>query len=270
MDLQLHDKTALVTGSSKGIGEAIAGALAREGATVIVHGRDRGQAARVVDAIVETGGRAYAVIGDLTDDDAVERLVAEAEERVGAIGILVNNAGGSGPKDDWQTTEVAGWASSYDRNVLAAVRVSTRLLPGMRQARWGRVINISSGAATMPPATGPDYSAAKAAINAMTASMAKAVAVDGITVNAISPGAIKSAKLEEGFRAVAAARGIAASDAPWDAIERGVLPLFAAVPLGRVGELAEVADAVAFLASPRAAYITGVNLHIDGGFSSIP
>jgi NAD(P)-dependent dehydrogenase (short-subunit alcohol dehydrogenase family) len=122
----------------------------------------------------------------------------------------------------------------------------------------------------MPPATGPDYSAAKAAMNALTASMAKAVAADGVTVNAISPGTIKSAKLEEGFRAVASARGIAAKDAPWEDIQRGVLPLFANVPLGRVGELSELADAVAFLASPLAAYITGINLHVDGGFSSIP
>jgi 3-oxoacyl-[acyl-carrier protein] reductase len=270
MDLQLNDKTALVTGSSKGIGEAIAMALAREGVKVVVHGRDGVQAQRVVSAISAIGGCAYAVLGDLTQEEAVERLVAEAQAQVGGIDILVNNAGGSGPKNDWQTTSAAGWESTYDRNVLAAVRLSTRLLPGMRQARWGRVINISSGAATMPPATGPDYSAAKAAMNALTASMAKAVAAEGVTVNAISPGTIKSAKLEVGFRAVAAARGIAAEDAPWEEIQRGVLPLFANVPLGRVGELNELADAVAFLASPRAGYITGVNLHVDGGFSSIP
>lgn len=207
---------------------------------------------------------------DATQDIAVEQLIAEAEERVGPIHILVNNAGGSGPKDDWQTTAADTWASTYDRNVLAAVRVSTRLLPGMRQARWGRVINISSGAATMPPATGPDYSAAKAAMNAMTASMAKAVAAEGITVNAVSPGTIRSARLEEGFRTVAATRGIAAKDAPWEDIQRGVLPLFADVPIGRVGELHELADAVAFLASPLAGYITGINLHVDGGFSSLP
>ncbi len=270
MDLQLNRKTALVTGSSKGIGEAIAITLAREGAAVVIHGRDAAQAERVVRAIVASGGRAHAVLGDLTQDDAVERLIAEAQAAVGAIDILVNNAGGSGPKDDWAATTAAGWASTYDRNVLAAVRVSTQLLPGMRQARWGRVINISSGAATMPPPTGPDYSAAKAAINALTASMAKAVAADGVTVNAISPGTIKSGKLEEGFRAAAAARGIAAEDAPWDDIQRGVLPLFATVPLDRVGELSELADAVAFLASPLAGYITGVNLHVDGGFSSLP
>lgn len=270
MDLQLGNKTALVTGSSKGIGEAIALALAREGVHVVVQGRDEVEAQRVVSVIVAAKGRACAVLGDLTEVEAVERLVAEARERVGVIDILVNNAGGSGPKNDWKTTTAGGWASTYDRNVLAAVRLCTRLLPGMQQTGWGRVINISSGAATMPPPGGPDYSAAKAAINALTASMAKAVAAQGITVNAVSPGTIRSAKLESGFRAVAAARGIASEDAPWKDIERGVLPLFANVPIGRAGELAELADAVAFLASPLASYITGVNLHVDGGFSSIP
>ena len=107
-------------------------------------------------------------------------------------------------------------------------------------------------------------------MSAMTASMAKAVAADGVTVNAISPGTIKSAKRGAGFRAVAAARGIAAADAPWEDIQSGVLPLFADVPIGQVGELHELANIVAFLASPLAGYITGVNLHLDGGFSSIP
>ena len=104
----------------------------------------------------------------------------------------------------------------------------------------------------------------------MTASMAKAVAAERITVNAISLGTIKSAKLEEDFYSTVAARGFASQKAPWKDIVRSVLPLFANVPIGRVGESNELADAVAFLASPLAGYITGINLHVDGGFSSIP
>jgi NAD(P)-dependent dehydrogenase (short-subunit alcohol dehydrogenase family) len=134
----------------------------------------------------------------------------------------------------------------------------------MRQAKWGRVVNISSLAGLMPPASRPDYSACKAAMNAMTVSMAKAVAADGVTVNTVSPGTIHSARLDSRFREVAVEQGVA-EDAPWEMIEQAVLPRFAQVPVGRVGTLEEIADAVSFLVSPRAAYITGVNLRLDGG-----
>ena len=267
MNLNLEDKTALVTGSSKGIGAAIAVSLAREGARVIVHGRNVAHVESVVATITGSGGAAVGLLADLTDNAEVERLATAAEGQLGPIAILINNAGGSGPKTDWLATQESEWSATYDRNVLAAVRMTTRLLPEMRRSRWGRVINISSAAATMPPSGGPDYSAAKAAINALTASLAKAVAEDGITVNAVSPGTIRSAKLEQAFRAVAADRSIASADASWEDVQAGVLPLFAQVPLRRVGELDELANAVAFLASPLASYITGINLRVDGGMS---
>jgi 3-oxoacyl-[acyl-carrier protein] reductase len=268
MDLKLEGKKALVTGSSKGIGEAIVRKLALERAIVIVHGRDQALATKVADDIVANGGRAYVVIGDLTHDDEVRRLVDDAQAFAGPIDILINNAGGSGgSKESWAASQPEAWTTAYDRNVLAALRVTTRLLPKMQQAGWGRVINISSLAATMPPASRADYSACKAALNAMTASMAKAVAPDGVTVNAVSPGTIHSAALDTAFRQVAAERGLANMDAPWADIERVALPIFAQVPLGRVGRLEEIADAIAFLASPIAGYITGINLRIDGGLS---
>ncbi|WP_267554837.1 SDR family NAD(P)-dependent oxidoreductase [Rhizobium rhizogenes] len=264
MDLKLDGKTALVTGSSKGIGEAIARGLARERAVVIVHGRDRTQTEQVARYIVAEGGRAHAVIGDLTIEDDVRRFIDEAQALAGPIDIVINNAGGSGEAEDWASSRAASWASAYDRNVLVAVRVTTLLLPRMRQAKWGRVVNISSLAGLMPPASRPDYSACKAAMNAMTASMAKAVAADGITVNTVSPGTIHSGRLDARFREVAMEQGLA-QDASWEAIEQVVLPIFAQVPVGRVGTLEEIADAVSFLVSPRAAYITGVNLRVDGG-----
>ena len=268
MDLGLKGKCALVTGSTKGIGEAIARVLALEGATVIVHGRNREKAESVASSIIAKGGQAHVAIGDLTLDNAVEELLTEAEAIAGAIDILVNNAGGSGEvKESWDNTQPASWSSSYDRNVLAALRVTTRVLPKMRKAKWGRIINISSLAATMPPPTGPDYSACKAAMNAMTASLAKAVAADGITVNAVSPGTIRSSTLEDRFRRVARERGLGDADTPWEHIERVILPIFAQVPVGRVGQLDEIAHAVAFLASQAAGYITGINLRIDGGLS---
>ncbi|XOK15324.1 SDR family NAD(P)-dependent oxidoreductase (plasmid) [Agrobacterium tumefaciens] len=264
MDLRLGGKVALVTGSSKGIGEGIAEALAREGAIVIVHGRNRDKAEEVAHNVRSRGGRAVAVVGDLTKDDDVEHLVNEAQALVGPVEILINNAGGSAQLEDWSMTRTETWASGYDRNVLAAVRVTSRLLPNMRAAKWGRIINISSLAGLMPPSKKPDYAAAKAAMIAMTASLAKAVAREGITANTVSPGTIHSASLDEAFRKAALTQGLA-PDAPWPEVERVALPMFAQVPIGRVGTVEEIADAVAFLASPRASYITGANLRPDGG-----
>lgn len=268
MDLKLNGKRALVTGSSKGIGEAIAQALASEGVVVVIHGRDRAQAVRVASDIVARGGQAHVAVGDLTDENGTEQLFAEATAKVGAIDILVNNAGGSrGTKDSWDGPQPALWSSAFDRNLLTALKVTSHVLPAMRKKKWGRIINISSLAATVASPQGADYSAAKAAMNAMTASLAKAVAADGITANAISPGTIRSATLEARFREVAHAKGVEPTDASWEKVEQAVLPMFAQVPMGRVGTLEEIAHAVTFLASPLASYITGVNLRVDGGLS---
>lgn len=265
MDLQLTGKRALVTGSSIGIGEEIARALAAEGAMVAVHGRDRGRAERIAAEIMATGGKAVVVTGDLTEDDQVEALCAAIGVELSGVDILVNNAGGSGAKGKWEETSVTAWAEAYDRNVLAAVRLTNRLLPAMRSAGWGRIVNISSMAGTLPPPTGPDYSACKAAINNLTLSLAKSAAADGITVNAVSPGTVFTPKLETAFRDLAANNGWADRDGDWSEVERAVLPHVAPVPIGRVGTAGDIANAVAFLCSPLAGYITGVDLRVDGG-----
>lgn len=264
MDLKLDGKVALVTGSSKGIGEGVARGLAREGAIVIVHGRNKTKTEEVAHDIAAQGGHAYAVTGDLTNEDEVQRLIDEAQSFVKPIEIVINNAGGAGETEDWTMTRAETWATGYDRNVLAAVRVTRRVLPRMREAKWGRIVNISSLAALMPPFKRPDYSAAKAAMIAMTASLAKAVAMDGITANTVSPGTIHSVSLEEAFRKAAVTQG-GPVGAPWSEIEQRVLSMFAQVPMRRVGTLEEIADAISFLVSPRASYITGANLRLDGG-----
>ena len=163
MDLQLRGKRALVSGSSIGIGEVIARTLAEEGVTVAIHGRDPDRAQAVAATIMNQGGAAIVVTGDLTDDSAVLKIVSESERLLGGVDILINNAGGSGEKHVWEHTPTTAWIATFDRNVLAAVRLTTLLLPKMRAAGWGRVVNVSSLAGAWPPATGPDYSAARLA-----------------------------------------------------------------------------------------------------------
>lgn len=266
MDLQLTGKRALITGSSIGIGETIARTLAQEGVAVVIHGRDRDRAEAIAHAIEEHGGTAVVAVGDLTDDAAVGEIVHESERLLGGgIDILVNNAGGSGEKHLWEETPIAAWTAAFDRNVLAAVRLTTLLLPKMRAAGWGRIVNVSSLAGVLPPATGPDYSASKAAMNNLTKSLSKAVAADGVTVNAVSPGTILTPKLEAAFRKMAGDKGWAAVDAPWAEIERVVLPHVLQIPAAQIGGQDDIGRAVAFLCSPVAGYITGIDLRIDGG-----
>src|ERR1700733_3819465 len=140
MDLELDGRVALVTGGSKGIGEAVARGLAREGAIVIVHGRNKTKAEEVAHDIIAQGGRACVVIGDLTNENEVQRLVDKTQAFVKPVEIVINNAGGSGETEDWVTTRSETWAIGYDRNILPAGRITRRLLPSMRNEEVGSVI----------------------------------------------------------------------------------------------------------------------------------
>ena len=244
MDLRLQGKRALVTGSSIGLGEAIARALAAEGVAVAIHGRQPKRTYAVAADIEAHGGRVAVVLGDLTVEGEAQNI-ADSEKLL------------------WEDTPIRAWTESYERNVLAAVRLISRLLLPMRQSGWGRIVNVSSVAGVMPQPTGPDYSASKAAINNLSLSLTKALGASGVTVNTVSPGMILTPKLEEVFRQMATTNGWVASDASWEEIERAFLKV-SQVPLGRIGRVDEVAHAVVFLCSPLASYITGADLRIDG------
>jgi NAD(P)-dependent dehydrogenase (short-subunit alcohol dehydrogenase family) len=264
MDLRLQRKRALVTGSSIGVGEAIARALAAEGVAVAIHGRQAERTRAVAADIAAHGGKTAVVLGDLTVEDEARQVAKSAIEQLGGIDILVNNAGGPGERLLWERTEIGAWTETYERNVVGTVRLINHLLPSMRQSGWGRIVNVSSVAGVMPQPTGPDYGASKAAINNLSLSLAKALGASGVTVNAVSPGMIHTPKLEMQLRQIAKTNGWAASDATWEEIERLFLKVSQA-PLGRMGRVEEVAHAVVFLCSPLADYITGENLRIDGG-----
>jgi NAD(P)-dependent dehydrogenase (short-subunit alcohol dehydrogenase family) len=262
MDLDLTKRSALVTGSSAGIGAAIARALAREGARVIVHGRDAARVRAVADEIHNTGAEAVGVAGDLATNEGAARIFAEAAAAFGGIDILVNNAG-SYASAAWFDTSPESWRRFYEADVLSAVRLVQAIVPRMREIGWGRIINIATGMATAPQPIMADYAAAKAALINATASLAKALAGTGISVNAISPGLIATDGVERVLREAARARGWGED---WSVIQkRWMMEELRSDLVPRLGTVNEVADLVAFIASPRAGYVHGANLRVDGG-----
>jgi len=264
MDLQLAGKTALVTGSTGGIGVGIATALAREGAAVIVHGRDEARGTDVRDRIRSEGGRAELVIGDLNSDEAASDVFGRARRAFGPIDILVNNMGGYA-STTWDTAEPAAWLERYETNVVSAVRLIRLAVPDMKAKGWGRIINNGSGEAIQPQAQVPDYAATKAALHNLTVSLAKHLAGTGVTANTISPGIIVTAGLHGFFEEAARERNWPGD---WASIERHVIEDWADNTVGRLGTVEEVGDFFAYLASPRSGFINGSILRIDGGFVS--
>ncbi len=263
MQLQLEGKRALVTGSSSGIGEAIAKTLAREGVRVVVHGRNERRATRVAAEIKGQGGAAVVALGDLSLDEGARGVAEAALSALGGIDILVNNAGVGGRHRSWLETPAIEWAQLINHDVLSMVRLVRDLSPHMCQQGWGRIIQVASSAAMQPLGEAPDYSAAKAATVNLTVSLSKALASSGVTANTISPGGIRTAGFERVWREIARQRGWGDD---WAEIEQRIVADVLSNPTGRLGRVEEVASLVAFVASPLGGYINGANLRVDGGY----
>ncbi len=264
MDLQLQGRRALVTGSNTGIGEGIARMLIQEGCAVVVHGRNRERAERVAREI----GAAGVALGDLATEEGADATHQAAREALGGtVEILVNNAGGSGDRNTTSRVvmdvTVPEWMAAYQSNTLSAMRMIHRCVPDMIAAHWGRIVQISSAVGVQPNNLGPDYSAAKAAINNLTVTLAGALRGTGITVNTISPGVIMTPGMLTWGRKIAAASGW--GDPTPEELEKRIATERLNLPAGRIGRVEDIALVVCMLASPRSGYITAANYRVDGG-----
>lgn len=256
MDLELRNKRVLVTGSSRGTGAGIARVLAREGATVFVHGFEQEAAEAVARAIRADGLDARPVAGDIRNDAGARELAAA----VGPVDVLVNNYGVA-EGGTWESP-TADWIDIYEKNVLSGVRLVQAFTPGMKARGWGRVVFISTVGYARPNSRMPHYYASKMALVNMTLSLAKELAHTGITVNCISPGIIATAEIREMYERRAIQRG---EPADWPSIEARVVREDMPNPAGIVGTPEDIGELVAFLASDRARYVNAANIRIDGG-----
>jgi 3-oxoacyl-[acyl-carrier protein] reductase len=246
MDLGLDDRTCLVTGSTSGIGLETAKLLAAEGARVVVTGRNP---ERVERARAEAGA-AHGIVADLSDPAAAERLVSEA----GTVDCLVNNVGEAYQVAFDDLTDEQ-WDSMWQLNVMSYVRCIRAVLPAMRAAKRGVIVNVSSTAGKRPSTGMPNYSVTKAAVLSLSRLVADLYAKDGIRCNAVAPGPTATdAWLGEG--------GLADQQGERDEV---LAKVAAGRPLGRLAEPEEIAAVVAFLCSPRASYVTGAAWSADGG-----
>lgn len=257
LDLGISGKVAVVTGGSTGIGKATATRLAREGAIVVVCGRDEEKLQKAVDVIRhETGQRVKAIPADVSDISQVKYLFSQVRTRVGPIAILINNAG-TGAAGRFQNTTDQAWQDDLELKLFGAIRCAREALPDMQSARWGRIVNLTAISGKSPGAASMPTSISRAAGIALTKALSKEVAAEGITVNTVCIGWVKSAQLDR----------TAAAQHPGKSREDAYRAFAAPIPVGRVAEAEEAADLIAFLASDRAAYITGTAINFDGGIS---
>jgi 3-oxoacyl-[acyl-carrier protein] reductase len=245
--MSIEGKVALVTGASRGIGRATAYALGKMGAVVIGTATSEGGAQSISEGLAEQGYQGKGMVLNVTSQESVDSVVKEITAEFGAPLVVINNAGITQDNLLMRMKEDE-WDSVVDTNLKSVYRVSKAVLRGMTKARWGRIVNISSVVATMGNMGQSNYAAAKAGMEGFTRAMAREVSSRNITVNAVAPGFI-------------------ATDMTHALPEEQHKKLLEQIPLTRLGQPEEIANAVAFLASEGAGYITGETLQVNGGMN---
>ena len=268
MDLGLSGRACVVTGASSGLGRATARMLCAEGADVLLVARSEDRLVEAADECAAAGepagGRAESLAADVTDADAATRIVADANERLGQLDVLVNNAG-TAQRRDLDDVPDEDWYAAWELNVMAPMRLMRAAAPAMRERRWGRIVNVSSSSGKRPSASTPEYSVAKAAELSLSRLYADRYAAHGVLINAICPGAVKTElwTSERGLLdQVMEMEGLSSRDEALEAASAGR-------PIGRLAEVDEVAGAIVFLCSEQASYTSGAAWSVDGGVVQI-
>jgi 3-oxoacyl-[acyl-carrier protein] reductase len=259
MDLGLKGKVALVGGSSRGLGRAVARELAAEGCSVVLCSRDADAIARAgADIARQTGAETLAVAANLSDAAAVERVVSAAFDRFSRVDVLVTNTGGP-PAGSFETHSPDAWRCAVAQNLESVLNLTRAVVPGMKERRWGRIVNVTSIAVKQPVGGLILSNSVRAAVTGFARTLANEVAPYGVTVNNVLPGYTRTERLVALAEHQARTRDIEADEAyvQWER----------EIPMGRLGEPNELAALVAFLASTRASYITGASVAVDGGWT---
>jgi len=258
MDLGLKNRVALVAAASQGLGRAVAEELAAEGASLVLCARNPSTLAETAAAIAEgTGAHVLAVPADVTEVEQIARVVESGNERFGRIDILVTNAGGP-PAGRFDQITREQWEQASRLTLFSAIELARQVLPGMKERRWGRILNITSIAVKQPVENLMLSNSLRAGLTGFARTLANEVAADGVTVNNILPGYTRTERLDELANMMADKLGISAAEfrAKWEQ----------EIPMRRLGEPREFAALAAFLVSERASYITGTSIQVDGGW----